>query len=210
MFNPVPVIDDGTQQFAAETVGGRGRVTGVMAVGSGHHIGYLCTGQEASDGEMRSVIYRPLLNTGQVIGHMHRVRVNETGKYRGIVMSMAVDATDGNYDAYTCRAVRFDRTTLKSSAGDTPVTIGDNRSLPFRLATRIVGGSDTSAVVQIKRWLMREFEPDWGDDSVVSMEVRANADIPVIPGTKGKFGLWTGRMFNGSAVEFGEIRTRVL
>lgn len=83
------------------------------------------------------------------------------------------------------------------------------RWAPYYLSTRVVGGSATSINVQIKRWRPDEGEVPWS--SVRSMSVTlttSNPLIPTVPTEAGYCGLWGAHVYDGTFVEWGDMRFR--
>jgi hypothetical protein len=101
-------------------------------------------------------------------------------------------------------AIAADQGTIVPAGND-----AQKRWLPYWFSTRVRGGNDTAAVIEVKRWRPEDPEPDWGDVRVVRANVTTNAGVPSIATQPGMCALWGAHFTNaGPAGTFGPARFR--
>lgn len=108
-----------------------------------------------------------------------------------------IDATHTSAVAYTATKLGY----LTPGGVD-----GQKRWCPFRLSTRVIGGTATSVSVESKRWHVDEAEPDWGDARVQRGSIAADADVPDLALGPGLCGLWAGHFNTSSGGAWGPVR----
>lgn len=84
------------------------------------------------------------------------------------------------------------------------------RYTPQVMATRVMGGTAASCVVEGKRWRLGEDEPDWGDPRVQRATLTPSGPVPTIATGPGKMGYWAAHFHTGSGGAWGDTRFRCL
>lgn len=89
-------------------------------------------------------------------------------------------------------------------------TSSQKRFAPFFMASRVVGGSASSATVEWKRWRYEDgpIGPDWSDSRVQRRAIASNAGVPQLATQPGRFALWAAHFHDGSAGSWGQVRMR--
>lgn len=88
-----------------------------------------------------------------------------------------------------------------------PVT-DQKRWAPFRMATRVIGGTTDELVVEIRRSRAEEPLPDWGDARVLRQTILPNANVPELPIDAGAVALGGAHFQENTGGSFGEVAAR--
>lgn len=96
----------------------------------------------------------------------------------------------------------------KAELGTVRPASNQKRWTPYRLSTRVIGGTTAEVVVEIRRARLGEPLPDWGDPRVIRATILPDEDVPELAVDGGAVAIGGAHFVEDTSGSFGEVTAR--